>query len=163
MTTLGIVHDITEEFYFKWEIDDFFSLPEEDGKKYPSPSFSFGGESWHLEIYPHGQSKNNSVGYIDVYLSRNLPGPPFSVVCSLGIKICDGKRDVTKQFTYVYQKAIRIRGFRKLFRRSILSKKRSELVPSDVLTIVCKVDYCFRSIVGAGKSVKYRKNSFILY
>lgn len=151
MATIGKVQSIKREFNFEWQIENFLSLPEEDGKSYTSPSFSFAGESWHLRIYPHGELENNSVAYVGVYLIRNMSVHPITLALFLGIKAVDGEKEHEIQIICVFDKENDGYGTSKLLKRSTLSQKKSEIVPSDVLTIVCTIDYYFRTSDDAGK------------
>lgn len=154
MATIGKVQGILREFHFEWQIEAFLSLPEEDGKSYTSPSFSFAGESWHLRIYPNGESVNNSVGYIGVYLIRNMSISPITLALFLGIKRVKGKKNPETQIICVFDKENDGYGISKLLKRSTLSEKESEIMPSGILTIVCTADYIFRNTENTGKPVK---------
>lgn len=153
MAVIGKVQDIKREFNFEWQIENFLSLPEEDGKSYTSPSFSFAGEFWHLRIYPHGESENDSVEYVGLYLIRNMSIHPITLVLFLGIKTVDQKKEHEMQIICVFDEKNGGYGTSKLLKRSTLAEKKSEFVPSDVLTIVCTVDSYFRTSDDTGKHI----------
>lgn len=152
MATFGKVHDLTKEFNFEWKIDNFFSLSEESGKPYNSPLFSFAGESWFLSVYPNGDPEDNSVGCIGVYLNRDLSGSPIiNLTWTFGLKTVDGKKVHEKQCAYAFGEDDMGWGSPVLLKRSTLFGRKSELVPSDILTIVFSVDYCSKSSDDSGK------------
>lgn len=150
MATFGKVNDRTAEFHFEWQIDDFFSLPEEDGETCFSPNFSIAGESWCFFINPNGKSAINSVGYVGAYLQRNEDLPYISLVWSFGVKTSEGKKDKEMKFSHVFHEESLGYGFAKFLKRSELFEKKSELVPSDVLTLVCDIEYHCEYTDGAG-------------
>lgn len=55
---------------FKWKIPNVSSIPHNPDYVVQSPSFSYGGASWVLKMYPYGQTKYETVGYIDVIIER---------------------------------------------------------------------------------------------
>lgn len=139
MATFGKVNDLTTEFHFEWQIDGFFSLPE-DGKGCYSPTFSFAREAWYLRIWRNGDSEENWPGYVGANLYRDSDGPPINLSWSLAVKTTHGNIDKGCHFTHVFKKAEGW-GIPIFLKRSELSEKKSELVPSDVLTLVCHIDY----------------------
>lgn len=141
MTTIGTVQNLVRKLSFEWKIDNFFSLSE---KIYVSPSFLIAGESFCLCIYPN---EDNSV---EVYLRRKLDGPSINLAWSFGMKTTKGKEDHERKFTCVFKKAEGY-GTPEFLKRSELSEKKSELVPSDVLTIVCHIECHSKSIDDTGK------------
>lgn len=148
MGTVGEVSENRGEFAVEWRIKEFFSLPSEIGKFYYSSVFSFAGASWKMMIYPNGRKKcpidgegnKNTKGLVGLYLYRTTPGPPILLEYSLGSKILDGKVNPEWHCTYNFN-GINGYGFGKFLNRSKLLENESELVPSGVLTVVCKIKY----------------------
>lgn len=151
MEPVGKVNDLAKEFNFEWKIDNFFSLSKEDGKSYDSPMFSFADESWYLTVYPNGDPYDSAVGYISVYLFS--PDPQFiNLSWSFGIKTFDGKKVHEEHHTFVFgEDDTTGYGSEKLLKRCTLLERKSELVPSNILTIVLTVDYFSKSRDDAGK------------
>lgn len=56
--------------FFKWKIPNVSSIPHRVDYVLQSPSFSFGDASWVLKMYPYGQTKYETAGYIDVIIER---------------------------------------------------------------------------------------------
>lgn len=154
MEPVGEVNDLAKEFNFEWKIDNFFSLSKEYGKKYyTSPLFSFGDESWYLTVYPNGDPNDDTVGYISVYLYTASSDPPFiNLSWSFGIKTFDGKKVHEEHHTFVFgEDDTAGYGSEKLLKRCTLLERKSELVPSNILTIVLTIDYFSKSKDDAGK------------
>lgn len=145
METVG---KLSEFASVEWRIKEFFSLPAEVDRVYKGPVFSFAGAFWHLRIYPNGRKKDiakdgaaiNSEGFIGLYLFRTSSGPPINLDFYLGLKTLDEKINPVRNFTFNFEM---IQGFGnfKFINRSTLLKRMSELVPSGVLTVVCKIKY----------------------
>lgn len=143
MGLVGKVNNLTKEFHFEWKINNFFSLSGENGKNYSSPLFSFANESWHLNVCPNGDPKYHAVGYISVYLHREVSGLSIiNLSWSFGLKTFDGKKVHEQHHTGVFSEDGKGYGSPGLLKRSTLLERKSELVPSDILTIVFTVDYC---------------------
>lgn len=148
MGTIGKLSEITGEFVVEWRIEEFLSLPAEVDICYEGPLFSFASVPWHLRIYPNGRTKNltvdgkivNSEGLIGLYLRRATIGPFINLEYSLGLKTLDGKINPEKQLSYNFEKFPQFGNLR-FISRSELFEKKSEFVPSGVLTVVCKIKY----------------------
>lgn len=136
------------EFSVEWTIKEFFSLPAEKDRFYESPVFSFADTFWRLRIYPNGRKKDiakdgtviNSEGFIGLYLFRASSGPPINLHFSLGLKTLDEKVSPMRNFSYNFEMTQGFGNF-KILNRSTLLKIKSRLVPSGVLTVVCKMKY----------------------
>lgn len=148
MGTVGELSENPGEFAIEWRIKDFFSpLPEID-TSYFSPVFTFAGASWKFEIFPNGRKEcymsdgktKNTEGTIALYLHRQSSGPPINLEYSLGLKMLDGNENHKRHLTYNFEKKIGY-GFAEFLSISKILEKKSELVPSDALTVVCKMKY----------------------
>lgn len=135
MAEIGEVHK-REKGVFEWTVRDFMSLPEQVGDGYFSPFFSFGGAWWCFQMYPNGQ-RNNSDGYICVYLTRISPGPPIELDYSLGLKATDNEIAGEIHGVPKFEKTFDGYGIR--FRRSLLLERQPEIAPSGHLIIVCRM------------------------
>lgn len=148
MTTVGELNEIPGEFTVEWRIKEFFSLSPEPDKFYDSLEFSFADARWNLRIYPDGRTKSiaengkvvNSEGCINLYLRRESTGPPITLTYSLGLKTVDDNVNPERHFTYNF-KEIEGWGRHGLITRSKLLERKSELIYSGVLTVVCKIKY----------------------
>lgn len=148
MATIGEVNQILWKFVIQWKIKDIFSLSSKEDEFWLSPSFSFANTSWCLRIYPNGQSKaplndgqmEDSIGYIGIYLLKISSGPPIHMNYLLGLKTVDKKIEFKFHQTYNFKE---MGGFgrHKFISRSKLLEKKSELMPCDVLTLICKVKH----------------------
>lgn len=145
---VGEVNEISREIAVEWKIKDFFSLPAEVDTFYEGPVFSFAGASWCLIIRPNGKKETllydgrviNSEGSFGLYLRRTFSSPPIHLEYSLGLKTSGGKVNPQRHDSYNFEKA-RGCGFYELISRSELLEKKSDLVPSGVLTVVCRMWY----------------------
>lgn len=146
MVTIGKLNEIQKELDIEWSISNFDSLSDEADKYYASPSFYFNGSSWYLKIYPNGRNADKSVGYLGLCLIRLSPGPPNSVDFSVGVKTLYGKRDRERLYTcicdsfgsrYVPKCFISQYGTPWGISRSQLFERKSELMPFNVLTMLC--------------------------
>lgn len=115
------------------------SLPDRVGDLYFSPSFSFGGERWYLEMYPHGR-RNKSDGYVAVYLCRKSDGPPVQLNYIFALKTSDDELTEQGGSTQIFE--MRRDSYGGCFlRRSRLLRRQSELAPSGHLTFVCRLKH----------------------
>lgn len=131
MPCLGVT-GVLGESKFEWKISNFFSLSETKISYYSSPSFVFANSSLHLDLYPSGYRKAKS-GFLSVYLV-NEGKIPLHVKMTLCIKNADGTmvgggtEDIKLGDNW---------GYHSFYEKSSLEKNKSELVSSDILTIVC--------------------------
>lgn len=138
METIGEVSltDIAVE----WKIKELFSLSPEVGKSFDSPRFSFAGTSWFLRIYPNGTA-GRTEGFLNLFLRNAISGPPICLDFDLGLKNNDGKiNPEIIHNTYTFGKTDGY-GKYEFIHRSQLLEKKSELMPSGILTLVCRIRY----------------------
>lgn len=133
---IGEVKKIPTEYDIEWSIQNFFSLSKECNNYYYSPPFSFEGTSWYFQIFPNG---NKVSGVVSLYLYRDSANPPIRLEYTFGIKTLNGKKDSVKYISYVFQKAHQGYGEQSFLLRSNLLERKSDLMPADVLTIVCSL------------------------
>lgn len=147
METVGELSE-KSELAVEWRINEFCSLPAEVSKCYDGPVFPFVGASWLLSIYPNGKTNiitkdrkiANSEGFIALYLHRRSSGPPIHLEFSLGFKTLQGKVNSEVHLADTFKKK-EGKGFYRFIKRSELLDKKSELLPSGVLTVACKIKY----------------------
>ena len=120
---------------FEWEIHQFLSLPKDEGRSYCSPSMLYNGESWCLQIYPNGCYR--TFDYVNLCLVRLSTGPPVSIELSLSIKTVDGKKDLERHCTAVFDDFHYVHASSRFISRSELGRRETELVPSGILTLIC--------------------------
>lgn len=148
MTIVGEVSDIPVEFAVQWKIPDFISLSTKEDECFVSPLFLFANSSWTLQIFPNGVTKFpvmdgrviESIGYIGIYLVKISSGSPIRTHFFLGIKSVDDKINPEFEFTYNFRKK-HAYGNARLLNRSKLLAMRSKLMPSGVLTVICKIKH----------------------
>lgn len=141
MAKIGDLCEIGGEVIFEWKIKDFISLSNERNIFYYSSTFYFSDASWNLKIYPFGVVENQSDGCIGLYLMKRSYSRPISVNYTIGLKTVDGKKDPDYNFTYVFDQRDSGYGTPKLISRSVLSEKKSELIPSGILTVICTLKH----------------------
>lgn len=132
MSSLGVIGELGES-KFEWKIADFFSLSATKESSYTSPSFVFANTSLHLWIYPAGNVAAKS-GFLSLFLVNESKNP-FHVNMALHIKKVDGTILELTAAMDVYIKTSM--GYNNLYQKSSLKQNKSELVPSNILTIVC--------------------------
>lgn len=140
MATIGKVNNIRSAHDIEWKISNFPSLFGKNGNCYCSPSFRFADEYWHLKIYPNGQESNVSNGCVSFYLARRYPGRSIRLKYVLGLKTVNGERDSEENCEYVFKETDKGFGLQCIL-RSKLFERRSELLPNDVLTVFCNLQY----------------------
>lgn len=141
MAKIGDLCEIGGEVIFEWKIKDFLSLPDEKNVFYYSSTFYFADASWNLKIYPFGVAENQSEGYIGLYLLKRSYSRPISVNYTMGLKTLDRNKDPNHNFSYVFDQKDSGYGTPKLISRSALSEKKSDLTPSDILTVICTLKH----------------------
>ena len=140
MATKGKLKVNLEEFHLEWRIDNFLSLPHA-GDFYISPTFFFADSYWCLNVYPNGSAEYNSEGYISLFLYRKSAGPQMDLECHFSLKTVDPKEDGEKQFAHVFIKRKKGYGVPFFLSRSELKKRKSELLSSDIFTILCHLRF----------------------
>lgn len=139
MKTIGKVNANLPIYEFEWTISNFFSLLEDYDIIYKSPSFSFDGATWYLKIYPNGDINDDSFGYVDLELRRKSSGPPYRLEFSLSLKTLEGNKEEEWQKTCIFEAANgnQSHGVACFIARSKILERKSELLPSGALTVVC--------------------------
>ena len=123
---------------FEWKIDNFFHFSENGNVySYSSPFFSHYGESWYLAIDPNGMCYNDSLGYVNLHLVNESLNSPITVDFTLALKTSNGERYLEKGFTKTFKKGKAQHHAIQFISRSDLEGKKTDLVPSGVLTVVC--------------------------
>lgn len=122
----------------EWSIKNFFSLSDTDGVCYSSPDFSFNGDKWYLGIYPNGSQFTGSSEHIDLGLGQHLISTSVYLEISFSLKTVEKEKNKKKHVKYFGDNNI-YNAFHRFISRSELLRRQSELVPQDVLTVVCKI------------------------
>lgn len=137
MTTIGEIKKIKKEFDLdiEWNIKNFLSLSKKDGYFAWSDGFVFNDQTWVLVIYPNGASWDNSQGYISLGLCRSI-GPEIRQEFFLSLKAVNGKNDYERHCTEMFQD-LKAHVIPQFISRPELTRQESELLPSDVLTVIC--------------------------
>ena len=123
-------HEQTE---VEWKIRDFFSTAEDENFGYhQTESFSFAGVLWHLKLWPEFQGMFDEMRLL---LEReNLVECPIAYYLSL--KRVDGNLE---QISSGVLENDRGKTFYYPIKRSELIRRKEELVPSGVLTVMCSL------------------------
>ena len=137
MRTIGDVSERPGEVIFEWRIKDFFSLAAEINACFKSPKFYFSGASWEIQIYPNGESDNESQGWIGLYVMRKSIGLPLLLTYSLDLKAIDDKTHFGIRNKRIFDEKDVGYGWSKIISRTSLEEKKSELMPLGTLTVIC--------------------------
>lgn len=117
----------------EWRIPDFFLLPKDDGPGFPN--FSFGSEEWFLMVYPNGSSAFKSSEHVILVLWKDSSSPCIRQAFSLSLKNLKGVKEFEEHFTEEFDEVDY--AFNQFILRSELWRKKANLVPEGVLTVVC--------------------------
>lgn len=146
MATIGSVSIIPMEtnllersHHIEWKILNFTSISGEDNYYVNSPPFILAGESWNFKLYPNGQQKKNSMGYICLYLNKISSGSSVTLEYSLGLKTLKGKKFLEHYRTSTFNRTHRACGVHKCLLRSYLLKITSVFSYTDPLTFFCNL------------------------
>lgn len=132
-----------ESFEFKeitWKISNALSLPDSVDYKVQSQTFSFAGATWKLLMFPNGQTKYNSKGYIDLMFVRlNSRFPEHSLFYKLCFKTVDGKEfDSISDNGKITTDFCRCGVINYLKKSKVLDEKE-RIIQNGVLTIMCQM------------------------
>lgn len=117
-----------------WKISEFFSLSTPP-YIYNSAEFKFLDVCWQLKIEPY--EKNNK-DHIALYLYLiDVTTMSYNVLTTFGIKKADDSLVGVSYFKHSFCAEKSGLVAHQFFTRSALSQLKSELMPSDELTIVC--------------------------
>lgn len=136
---MGKIGDISEtkgKITIEWRIKNFSSLQHEIDVWYESPNFYFSGASWSIVLYPNGETQYESNGWLGLYLMRWSSGSPVTLDYTLGLRSIDNKNDVLITDTADFHENEDGWGMRKVILKTELMDRKSELLPSDILTVV---------------------------
>lgn len=140
MASVGYMNEISKRF--EWRIPHFFPHLEEFNEYfYNSPKFLFNGESWFLALYPNGHRESNSTGYVSILLFRCCSGPSLSLKFSISLKSVEGKKEKETYCRYTFRDGGWGFGASHCISRAELFEKTSELLPSNVLTVIFAIKY----------------------
>lgn len=137
MANTGDLCETKAEVTFEWKIKEFYSLSQEINYHYDSNTFHFSGISWEIWIYPNGQAEYSSDGWIGLYIKRISTGYPVTVNYSLSLKSAGGKNNPSTTSTNVFAEKYHGWGRAQVISRSDLVERKSDLTPSDTLTVIC--------------------------
>lgn len=137
MTEVGELSETSGDIKVEWEIKDFFSLSQETDKYYHSPKFYFSGTSWQIQISPKSEVHDASGDWIGLYLTRMANGLPVAVTFSLRFKNVDEKGNPCIRSANTFNGKGNAWGHPKFMSRSMLMERKSQIIPADVLTVIC--------------------------
>lgn len=126
----GKLNEHNENFEFEWEFPNFSSVSKNIRSLYHSPSFNFADNSWHVVLYTGLRY------YLPVYL-YNETECQIPVSFAFSIKDIEGGLIGTQEKSASTSRAFS--GFPTFFSLSSLEERKNYLIPSDTLTIVCKM------------------------
>lgn len=126
--------------YFEYKIHNYFSMPEQVDKVFRSPDFFFSNGTWYLKIYPYGQTKHNSEGWIGVYLvKKNSFTSEHFVIYTLGIKKVNGTDYDSFTFEDNFGKNGTGIGTPKFMTKYALVENRDLIAPDGTMTFFCNL------------------------
>lgn len=124
---------------FHWKIENFLLCPLKKNVSLESPSFYMGTldrTEWHLNLYPLGKSDDHVA--CDLYRENDKGPGSVTVHCQFSIVISEGYKEYEFKSTsqaYSRQQS----SSHKLATLSELLEKKTVLLPSDTLTICCRM------------------------
>ena len=138
MEATGELCETEADVNFEWKIKDFHSLSTETGTHYDSPLFYCSGIAWEIWIYPNSD-EIEADGWIGLYLVRSSTGYPETLDFSMCFKSNNGKKDPSLSSTSTFDRKFRGWGSVKFISRSKLLERKSDLMPSGILTVICTI------------------------
>lgn len=127
---------------YEWKICNFFSYSGKDSK-YRSPNFHLSNSAWYIQINPNGKTAFNSTEYVSLFLYRDTDSTtdtsPVTVDFSIGIKTVNNAIVNELKATHTFN-VNDDWGWHEFIEKSLLLRTKSEMVPSDILTIICCVE-----------------------
>lgn len=126
-----------EEELFEWRIPDFSTVIEtkDPGTCYDSPTFIVCDVSWFLRLCP---SLGSNLDDLRVYI-RTSEKREYSLKYNFSLKILDGS---TEQLACGILEGNRTSSnTHYLIKRSEICRRKSDLIPEDILTLVCRLKY----------------------
>lgn len=115
-------------------------MPEQVDKVFRSPDFFFSNGTWYLKIYPYGQTKHNSEGWIGVYLvKKNSFTSEHFVIYTLGIKKVNGTDYDSFTFEDNFGKNGTGIGTPKFMTKYALVENRDLIAPDGTMTFFCNL------------------------
>lgn len=155
MEEIGDVCKTRGEITIEWRIKEFSQLNQEIDKRYASPKFYFSGASWAIRLHPNGETQYKSNGWLSLYVIRQSSGSPVTLEFSFRFKSIDGKNDSLVTSTRDFNKKEDGWGSNKIILKSALMERKSEFLPSDILTVVCTLKNKERNDVARKSSIKH--------
>lgn len=125
-----------EEIEVHWEIPYFMSL---NNRYHESPDFKFLTTKWHLEIDPFDNTSPTSDKYIALRLERVKVELSCNTLCTFSIKKADGLMTGIRSLIHVFSFNNNRLKVDRFFTRHALQEHESELMPSNILTIMCNM------------------------
>lgn len=128
---------------YEWKICNFFSYSGKD-TMYRSSNFHLSNSAWYIQINPNGKSTFNSTEYVSLFLHRDTDSDttdtsPVTVMFSIGIKTVNNVIMNELKATHTFN-VNDDWGWHEFVEKSLLSRAKAEMVPSDILTIICCVE-----------------------
>lgn len=132
MEKIGNVEKRRDEMELEWILSDFFTIAE-SGKEFIGPSFWFVNTSWHFRLNPRSTIRP---GLVNLFLvkERKLE---CSVEYYFGFKKLDGSVSVEHLSKGILTEKSGNWTNSLFFKLSEVQEQKSELVPSDTLTVTC--------------------------
>lgn len=139
MGTTGRVNKVPIRGYdIEWQIPEFSNLTEDIS----SPTFSFAGAFWCLRIYLNCHKNHYRGRDLGLFLRRKSSGSPISLDFSLGLKTMEGKKDPEVHRSHIFREAEKGFGIPSCISATeLMVARRSELLPSNILTVFCTLRY----------------------
>lgn len=134
---------LDESFEFKeitWKVFNALSLPDSVDYKVQSKKFSFAGATWRLVMYPYGQTKYKTEGYIDLTIERLYSRfPEHSVFFKLCFKTVDEKELDSYSNIAKFQTNFCAGGVIRYLIKSKFVDKKDNIIQNGALTILCQM------------------------
>ncbi|GBN66900.1 TD and POZ domain-containing protein 5 [Araneus ventricosus] len=131
-----------KEYTFLWFIENYSYCWHKNGEKLVSPVFTakeLQRTAWTLWLFPRGKYEKDN-GTISIYLNRNEDDGPdvFTVNYHLSIVAEDGSTAFSRKYASNFLKKEHW-GWLCLEMDEMLSRRKAEYLPKDILTVCCKL------------------------
>ncbi|GBM88658.1 hypothetical protein AVEN_10495-1 [Araneus ventricosus] len=159
------------EYFFFWFVENYSYCWHKNGEKLASPNFTIDeleGRIWNLRLYPRGKNDEDE-GHISLSLIRSLEDDEpenVSIKYELSFLAADGSAfccqksedEFRRGYGYGYGKFLKI--------DKLLSRRNSDYLPEDILTVRCKIWKGEGKVQSIGQSnarsrIRIEKNSFL--
>ena len=118
--------------YIEWRIPDFFG--DQTDYIYESPTFCTKDASWYLHLWPW--NSNHESMLINIWNDATVE---YSLGYCFGLKKCDGT--IEELVCGTMKKQSSCSNWESLIKKTELFRRKTELLPSDILIVICTMKW----------------------